>query len=243
MEWLTVAARHCPGRCERVREELRRAETHHDSELVRAGLGQTTLITPDGLPEVPVFTRYQPIDASLTSEVYQRSLLRYEKERRLVVSGENIKPRERPTELKFLSKTFHRMWYYGHNTTRDLCAGKKLARRRDDRYQCHHLHYQNNYLRLGPFKYELLSSDPHVGMFRDFYSPAECQTVRNRAEGNIKSTPFTAEGRTKYFTTQRVSKRLHITEDQLTVAAQSSRRISLATNWIVDQVDHSRYDV
>ena len=58
-----------------------------------------------------------------------------------------------------------------------------------------------------------------------------------RAEGNIKSTPFSAEGRTKYFTTQRVSKRLHITEDQLDVAAESSRRISLATNWIVDQVE------
>ena len=114
-----------------------------------------------------------------------------------------------------------------------------MEKRRNDRYQCDLLHYQNNYLRLGPFKYELLSSEPHVGMFRDFYSPEECQTVRKRAEGNIKSTPFTAEGRTKYFTTQRVSKRLHITEDQLGVAAQSSRRISLATNWIVDQVNHS----
>ena len=120
-----MAARHCQARCERVREELRRAESHHDSELMRAGLGQTTTdSTPDGLPEVPVFTRYRPLDGSLTSEVYQRSLLRYERERRLVESGQNIKVRERPTELKFLSKTFHRMWYYGHNTTRDLCAGQ-----------------------------------------------------------------------------------------------------------------------
>ena len=120
-----MAARHCQARCERVREELRRAESHHDSELVRAGLGQTTTdLTPDGLPEVPVFTRYRPLDGRLTSEVYQRSLLRYERERRLVESGQNIKARERPTELKFLSKTFHRMWYYGHNTTRDLCAGR-----------------------------------------------------------------------------------------------------------------------
>ena len=120
-----MAAQHCQARCERVREELRRAESHHDSELVRAGLGQTTTDpTPDGLPEVPVFTRYRPLDGRLTSEVYQRSLLRYERERRLVESGQNIKARERPTELKFLSKTFHRMWYYGHNTTRDLCAGR-----------------------------------------------------------------------------------------------------------------------
>ena len=120
-----MAAEHCQERCERVREELRRAESHHDTELLREGLGQTTAsLTPDGLPEVPVFTHYQPLDGSLTSEAYQRSVLRYEKERRLVMSGEDIKSRERPTEVKFLSKTFQRMWYYGHNTTRGLCAGQ-----------------------------------------------------------------------------------------------------------------------
>ena len=122
-----MAVEHCQERCERLREELRRAESHHDTELMRKGLGHTTLNTPDGLPEVPVFTRYQPLDGSLTSEVYQRSLLRYEKERRLVMSGEDIKPRERPTEMKFLSKTFRRMWYHGHNTTRDLCAGRGIS--------------------------------------------------------------------------------------------------------------------
>ena len=76
-----MAVEHCQERCERVREELRRAESHHDTELMREGLGHTTQNTPDGLPEVPVFTGYQPLDGSLTSEVYQRSLLRYEKER------------------------------------------------------------------------------------------------------------------------------------------------------------------
>ena len=125
MEWLAVAVEHCQERCERLREELRRAESHHDTVLLREGLGHTTTInTPDGLPEVPVFTHYQPLDGRLTSEVYQRSVLRYEKEKRLVMSGRDIKPRERPTELKFLSKTFQRMWYFGHNTTRDLCAGR-----------------------------------------------------------------------------------------------------------------------
>ena len=123
MEWLGVAVEYCQERCERVLEELRRAESHHDTELMRKGLGHTSLNTPDGLPEVPVFTHYQPRDRSLTSEVYQRSLIRYEKEKRLVMSGADLKPRERPTEMKFLSKTFHRMWFYGHNNTRDICAG------------------------------------------------------------------------------------------------------------------------
>ena len=216
-----------------MRGELERAEDHHDQVLVSQGLGSVTGDTPDGLPEVPVFTFLRPLDQSKTSEVYQRSVRRYEKERRLVETGMNIKPLEMPTEMKFLSKTFHRMWYYGHDATKDLCSATES--RGEKRHHCNHLHYHQPYLRLGPFKYELLSSDPHVGMFRDFYSNRECEAVRRRAAGNIKSSPFSAGGRTKYFTTQRVSKRLHLSEDQSSLASQSSKRISLATNWIVDQ--------
>ena len=216
-----------------MRGELERAEDHHDQVLVSRGLASVTGDTPDGLPEVPVFTFLRPLDQSRTSEVYQRSVRRYEKERRLVETGMNIKPLEMPTEMKFLSKTFHRMWYYGHDATKDLCSATES--RGEKRHHCNHLHYHQPYLRLGPFKYELLSSDPHVGMFRDFYSNRECEAVRRRAAGNIKSSPFSAGGRTKYFTTQRVSKRLHLSEDQSSLASQSSKRISLATNWIVDQ--------
>ena len=216
-----------------MRGELERAEDHHDQVLVSRGLASVTGDTPDGLPEVPVFTFLRPLDQSKTSEVYQRSVRRYEKERRLVETGMNIKPLEMPTEMKFLSKTFHRMWYYGHDATKDLCSATES--RGEKRHHCNHLHYHQPYLRLGPFKYELLSSDPHVGMFRDFYSNRECEAVRRRAAGNIKSSPFSAGGRTKYFTTQRVSKRLHLSEDQSSLASQSSKRISLATNWIVDQ--------
>ena len=216
-----------------MRGELERAEVHHDQVLVSRGLASVTGDTPDGLPEVPVFTFLRPLDQRRTSEVYQRSVRRYEKERRLVETGMNIKPLEMPTEMKFLSKTFHRMWYYGHDATKDLCSATES--RGEKRHHCNHLHYHQPYLRLGPFKYELLSSDPHVGMFRDFYSNRECEAVRRRAAGNIKSSPFSAGGRTKYFTTQRVSKRLHLSEDQSSLASQSSKRISLATNWIVDQ--------
>ena len=216
-----------------MRGELERAEDHHDQVLVSRGLASVTGDTPDGLPEVPVFTFLRPLDQRRTSVVYQRSVRRYEKERRLVETGMNIKPLEMPTEMKFLSKTFHRMWYYGHDATKDLCSATES--RGEKRHHCNHLHYHQPYLRLGPFKYELLSSDPHVGMFRDFYSNRECEAVRRRAAGNIKSSPFSAGGRTKYFTTQRVSKRLHLSEDQSSLASQSSKRISLATNWIVDQ--------
>ena len=43
--------------------------------------------------------------------------------------------------------------------------------------------------------------------------------------------------KTKYYTTQRVSKRLTIGEDSFQLARKSSERISLATQWTVHQVE------
>ena len=45
-----------------------------------------------------------------------------------------------------------------------------------------------------------------------------------RSRGRLKSTPYQAAGKTKHFTTQRSSKRLHITEDQFSGARQTSER-------------------
>ena len=40
----------------------------------------------------------------------------------------------------------------------------------------------------------------------------------------------------KFYTTQRVSKRLTITEEDFHLAQKSSERITLATRWVVHQV-------
>ena len=219
--------------------ELRQAEEYHDHVLMTLGLGHVTSDTPDGLPEVPVFTFKHPIlKRTQWTEIYRKSLRKYEKESKIVRARKNFKLLEKPTERKYLSKTFHRMWYYGHNETRDLCSGDYSPNKITPdnlSLKCISLHQRNPYMRLGPFKYEPLSRDPHVGVFRDFMSPSECDQVKNRARGRLKSTPFQEGGRTKYYTTQRVSKRIHIREDQMDVAKATSRRISLATKWIVDQ--------
>lgn len=243
VEWLRAGVTMCSSEgsssmmCDRVVAELSRVEQAHDQVLTSHGLGHVTTDTPDGLPQVPVFTFPAPIHGDTGSEQYQRSLAVYDRERRRVRPGSNIKTLEQPTVKTFLSPTFHRMWYYGHNTTRDLCySGVNILYHRT---HCRMIHYRDSYLRLGPFKYEQLSEDPHVGMFRDFFSSKECDEVVQRSRGKIKSTSYEARGKTKYYTTQRVSKRVHYTEDQLNVAKTSSDRISLATNWIVHQERHA----
>ena len=229
-------------------QKLNKAVEKHDKVLMDHGLGYTiTTNTPDGLPEVPVFTFKYPISTppDRYTKKYIQSLKKYEKEAQIVRVGGNIKLLEKPTEMKYLSKTFHRMWYYGNNITRSLCAATDSLQddldgdNKKEVMKCSLIHYHNPYIKLGPFKYELLSHDPHVGMFRDFFSHQECDEVVRRSRDKIKSSPYQARGGTRYLNTQRVSKRLHISEDQLKLSKLSSERISLATNWIVHQEKHA----
>ena len=78
MEWLRVAASHCRDTCEAVTRELAQAAAHHDHVLATRGLGATAASphTPDGLPEVPVFTFLQPTQETegSHSKVYLNSV-------------------------------------------------------------------------------------------------------------------------------------------------------------------------
>ena len=78
VEWLRVAASHCRDTCEAVTRELAQAAAHHDRVLATRGLGATAASphTPDGLPEVPVFTFLRPIQETegSHSKVYLKSV-------------------------------------------------------------------------------------------------------------------------------------------------------------------------
>ena len=200
-------------------------------------MGHTSLLpdTPDGLPEVPVFTHWAPIGGG-SSEAYEASVEKYKVEVALLTSGQDLKPLERPTETSFLTPTFQRTWYYGQPTSLALCRGEEMAGAKEQTpLSCLSLHYRNPYLKLGPFKYEPLSADPHIAILRDFYSPAECSGFVSRSRGRVHSTPYQTATTTEYFTSQRSSKRLHLMEEEFQPAAESSSRISLATGWVVGQ--------
>jgi hypothetical protein len=76
--------------------------------------------------------------------------------------------------------------------------------------KCVYLHYFDPFLRLGPFKYEALNADPHVAVFRDFYSDRESDGLRNGSHGRLHSTEYKIHGESRYYTSQRV--RLFSTE-------------------------------
>jgi len=75
----------------------------------------------------------------------------------------------------------------------------------DRNLKCSFLHYFNPFLRLGPFKYDPLNSDPHVGIFRDFYSEMESDILRENSYGHLHSTEYKVHGESRYYTSQRVN--------------------------------------
>ena len=60
----------------------------------------------------------------------------------------------------------------------------------DKNLKCLFLHYNNHYLRLGPFKYEPLSENPHVGMYREFYTSKEIKVLVEDSKEKLHSTIY-----------------------------------------------------
>ena len=62
IDWLEAALAAAPEEEQgRIGRWLERAVMEHDKLLLDNGLGHTTQDAPDGLPEVPVFTRWEQI--------------------------------------------------------------------------------------------------------------------------------------------------------------------------------------
>ena len=127
-----------------------------------------------------------------TSKVYEESLQRQKAEITLLDKGGDLRSREEfegNQEGRFLSSSFLRAWFYGQNKTIELC--NEMC---DTRSLSFHtstlLHHGDPYLKMGPFKYELLSNDPHVAIFRDIFSRSECDDFIQRARHDLHSTPY-----------------------------------------------------
>merc|ERR1712156_968089 len=107
----------------------------------------------------------------------------------------------------------------------------------DVNLQCQYLHYHNPYLMLGPFKYEPLNDDPHIGMFRDFYSFQHLNSLVGDSKDKLHSTTYQDGKIMRYYTSQRSSKRRHIDEEGYESLLDASKRLSLASRWLI----HQRY--
>ena len=231
----------------KLERNVERVKKYHDDTLISRGLGATvTENVPSGHPEAPIFTSVYPYDEELEEiPSYKKSLKQFRKESKIATQlFTDIQPLD-VGDGRFLDKSYKRMWYNMAPISRRLCNGDKSLRpkEKDINLKCIFLHHSQPIHKLGPFKYEPLNDNPHVGMFRDFYSSKECDSLlrfNGEKQENLKSPEWRSmdyEGNpiTNYFIDHRISKRHHIDDKDHCVATAASKRISHATQWMVHQ--------
>ena len=91
------------------------------------------------------------------------------------------------------------------------------------------IHYNNPYLRIGPFNFEFKHQDPEIVVIHDFVSSAVIQQIKTYAQGKMISTPYNVGPKYKGFSKGRTSKVMYLNEKLVPVAMQLSRTIELAT--------------
>ena len=100
-----------------------------------------------------------------------------------------------------------------------LCQGRSMMTA--PHLHCLALHHMDPYLRLGPFKLEIASVEPFIGVLRGVYSSSQTVDVREvkirfpnvveknyekGARGRMKATPLTVKGKEEAYTGTRSSK-------------------------------------
>ena len=67
----------------------------------------------------------------------------------------------------------------------DLCRGKEPGFTGKTRLKCLWLHQGHPFLKLGPFKLELLHAKPQIGVIHDFASEKETSQIIAKAKGTV----------------------------------------------------------
>ena len=181
-----------------IKRKLKEAKETHDDFLLKYGINSLRTKTenfaraPDSQPASPLFTAIHPYDEELEEiPTYKKYMKKYKKEVKISQLFENIRYDDHK-DGRFMDKSFYRMRTTMMKYSRKLCNGDTSLRppRMDTNLRCHHLHYHNPYLQLGPFKYEPLNEDPHIGMFRDFYSSQHLDNLVTASKDKLFSSTY-----------------------------------------------------
>ncbi len=139
-----------------------------------------------------MFTKTRPYNeeyAEIPSYIKARN--RFKKEREISQPFVDLRPLD-AKKGKYMEKSFVRTRTSMLPLSKRLCNGDRTLRpaEHDLDSNCILLHYGNPYLRLGPFKYEILNRDPHVAMFRDFYGSKELDDLVLDSKDKLHSTTY-----------------------------------------------------
>ena len=97
--------------------------------------------------------------------------------------------------------------------------------------RCIWIHHNNPFLKLGPFKFEILHQDPEIAYIHDLVSEQQTNNIKELAKGKTKSTPYITGGKLEGFSKLRSSKVMYMNELLVPEAEAMSRNVELATRF------------
>lgn len=114
-----------------------------------------------------------------------------------------------------------------------LCQGDRSLRppEKDMNVKCHHLHYQDPFLRLSPFRLEDANTEGnYVAVIHGLMTEDEVERMKEKAKGHMKATPYTVGDDNQAFSYKRSSKIKYVSErnDQLASTVTSRLEKALA---------------
>ena len=114
-----------------------------------------------------------------------------------------------------------------------LCQGDRSLRppEKDIDVKCEHLHYQDPFLRLLPFRLENANTEGnYVAVIHGLMTEQEVESMKDKAKGNMKATPYSIGNVEQAFSYKRSSKIKYVSErtDQLARTVTSRLEKALA---------------
>ena len=95
--------------------------------------------------------------------------------------------------------------------------------------KCWLIDHDNRFLKMGPFKFEILHTDPEVGYIHDLVSAKQADKVIKLAKGKTKSTPYNARRKQKSFSKLRTSKVMYMNDLLVPEVTEISKNVEWAT--------------
>ena len=89
-----------------------------------------------------------------------------------------------------------------------LCRGelKPQPQQLGREYRCVNLHYNNPFLKLGPFSLEIHNLQPFIGTFHSMFTEKETDLIIEKSKGRLKPTPYYVDGELLSYSARRTSK-------------------------------------
>ena len=161
----------------------------------------------------------------------------------------NFEPKFQKGEKHRFFSLYYRMKINLRQKIQKLCSNQFVRPRYlDKNLKCLFAHHENPFLKLGPFKYELLNKEPSVGFVHDLISDKQAEKLKDDARPTMKTTPYSTVEAFSSYSRWRTSKVRYFNERLNGNAKTISRNIELVTSCTLAKNKHDsenfkvRYD-